>query len=532
MKKQIVAVMLSLAMAGVMTCGCSSAAKSEPEPATEEAAEEPVSDVEPEAGEAAAEEETASAKEDGSPIQDEVPERLRLSASKEFVSRTDDEGKVIVYGHYPVIKAAGKDHGKLSEALDEMTESIAADIESNLDEIASMAKEDIADGRDLLGGYYTYNCDAVVTRGDEDVLSILFIYDSYSGGAHPSSWYESKNFDARTGEELNIANVTADAASLPKTLADKLLSEYDKEIFFEEDVEKLINEAYEEDQNYTYTLDNEGICFYFSAYQLAPYASGSQIASFSYSENPELVKDEYVKSGDDFIEGMVMDKKYRIGEKDVLAVSFYPKTEDDYEYELYIDFNGNMSTETVTCSGMQPYLVKTGGRYYVYVDELQLNDYKSLDIYTADGSGLTKAGSFDRGFRDVCPTDPSDFFLAGRTDLLSTNNTYRSYHAGEDGMPVANEEYDHVIGSVSEKLTLKVDLEAEVFADEEAAESTKETLPKGTVLYYLRTDDETFMDMKTEDGRVVRLYPKTGDWPQTIDGTDIEEIFDGVMFAG
>ena len=531
MKKRIVAVMLSLAMAGVVTCGCSSAAKSEPEPAKEEAAEESVSDVEPEAGEAAAEDEKEPEEEAKTPVQ-EVSSGLGITSSKEFVSRTDDEGKVIVYGHYPVIKAAGKDHEKLSAALDEMTESIAADIEKNLDDIAEMAKEDIADGRDLPGGYYTYNCDAVVTRGDEDVLSILFIYDSYSGGAHPSSWYESKNFDARTGEELNIANVTADAASLPKTLADKLLSEYDKEIFFEEDVEKLINEAYEEDQNYTYTLDNEGICFYFSAYQLAPYASGSQIASFSYSENPELVKDEYVKSGDDFIEGMVMDKKYRIGEKDVLAVSFYPETEDDYEYELYIDFNGNQTTETITCSGMQPYLVKKDGRYFVYVDELQLNDYKSLDIFKVGDGVLKKAGAYERGFRDVCPTDPSDFFLAGRTDLLSTNNTYRSYHVGDDGMPVANEEYDHVIGSVSEKLTLKVDLEAEVFADEEATESSKETLPKGTVLYYLRTDDETFMDMKTEDGRVVRLYPKTGDWPQTIDGTDIEEIFDGVMFAG
>ncbi|MBQ7464720.1 MAG: DUF3298 and DUF4163 domain-containing protein, partial [Lachnospiraceae bacterium] len=489
MKNRIVALMLSLTLAGVLICGCSNAAKSEPEPAPAPAVqEEPASDVEPEAGEAAAEDEKEQAEEPKAPVQEEMASGLGITSSKEFVSRTDDEGKVIVYGHYPVIRASGKDHEKLSAALDEMTKNISADIEKNLDDIAEMAKEDIADGRDLPGGYYTYECDAIVTRGDEDVLSILFTYNTFSGGAHPSSWYDAKSFDAKTGEELNIVNVVNDAASLPKTLADKLLSEYDKEIFFEEDVEKLINESYEENLNYTYTLDNAGICFYFSAYQLAPYAAGSQITMFPYSDYPDLVKEGFVKGDGDFIEGIVMEKKYRAGRKDELSMSFYPKLEDDYEYELNVNLGGSQTIETLTCAGMQPYLVKKDGRYFVYVDELQLNDYKSLDIYKIGDAGLKKVGAYERGFRDACPTDPSDFFLAGRTDLLSTNNTYRSYHVGDDGMPMANEEYDHVIGSVSEKLTLKVDLEAEVFADEEATESAKETLPKGTVLYYFRTD--------------------------------------------
>ena len=528
--------MLALALAGTMTAGCSNAAPSgadvsqemqEPAGVTEE---EPKEEA-PAESEAAPKEEKAEEKEPAKTEEEIHGDGLSVNVEKEFVSRTDDESKVIAYGHYPVLKVSGKDCAGLASALDSLTEKLKKDVEGNLDEIAGFAKDDIKDGRELPGGYYTYNCDALVTRADEKAFSVLLTYDTFSGGAHPTSWYETHVYDSKTGDELNIGNVAQDTDALPKLLADRLLSEYDKETFFDENVEGMIREAWEDEGNYVFTLDNSGICFYFSAYQIAPYAAGSQIVTFPYADNKDLVKPEYAADGGDAIEGIVPQKKYMISGKKV-SFAWYANYEDDYEYEFNISVDGTESTENLTCAGMQPYLVSSKGQYYIYVNELQMNDYQSLDIYTVNGSGLKKAGTFDRGFRSVSPTDPAAFDLAGRTDLLSTNNTYRSYHVGDNGIPAPNEEYDHVIGSVSEKLTLKKDIEADVFADENASESEKVKLTKGTVLYYFRTDDETFMDMKMEDGRIVRFFPKTGDWPQTIDGTDIEEIFDGVMFAG
>ncbi|MBO4373838.1 MAG: DUF4163 domain-containing protein [Lachnospiraceae bacterium] len=531
MKKKIVSIVLALTVSGILMCACSSTAPA-PEPEKEAQEEKTETESEPEK-EAEPDKEPEAEKE--AEKKDETaaaPEGLGLTITKEFVSRTDDEGKVVAYGYYPVIKSEGKDHEKLAAALDDMTAKLKADVESNLDDIEGMAKEDIANGRDLPGGYYTYYCEPLVTRGDENVLSIVFTYDTYSGGAHPSEWYLTKNFDAKTGEELHIANVITDPSALPKVLSEKLLSEYDKEIFFDEDVDKLIREGYEEDQNYEYTLDNSGICFYFSQYQLAPYASGAQITVLGYDEYADLVKEEYAKKDGDYIEGIVPQKKYTASGKNVFSLFYYPNSDDDYEYELDYTFNGKDGSENITCCGMQPYIVKKGNNYYLYLNELQMNDYQSIDVYTIEDSGFKKKGTCERGFRYLGPTDPENFDLAGRTDMLSTNETYRSYRVGDDGMPVPNEEYDHIIGSVSEKLTLKKDIEAEVYADENATESKKETLEKGTVLYYLRTDNETFVDMKTEDGRVVRFHPETKEYPQTVDGTDIEELFDGVMFAG
>ncbi|MCR5651360.1 MAG: DUF3298 and DUF4163 domain-containing protein [Lachnospiraceae bacterium] len=533
MKNRIIALFIAAVLSAGLIAGCSSSVsdvKNEPEEKQEEVQTEPEEESPEESAEKV--EEESSAGEAKAEDEEEPAEGLVISTAKEFISRTDDDGKVIAYGHYPVIKASGKDYEKLSKALDDFTDSLKADVEKNLDDIADFAKEDIKDGRDLPGGYYTYNCDALITRADEEVVSILLTYDTFSGGAHPSSWFVSGVYDSKGGEELNIGNVVKDMDSLPKTLSDKLLSEYDKEMFFDEDVEGLIKEAYGDDDKYVFTLDNGGICFYFSAYQLAPYASGSQIVTFDYDDEADFVLDVYKENVDNMIEGIIPEKKYRFSDSDKASFSWYANYEDDYEYELDVEINGKQVSETITCAGMQPYLVKKDGKYFIYVNELQMNDYQSIDIYKIQAGVFKKVGSFERGFRDTSPTDPDNFYLAGRTDLLSTNNTYRSYHVGDDGMPVANEEYDHVVGSVSEKLTLKKDIEAEVYADEDASEPEKTTLEKGTVLYYFRTDNETFMDMKTEDGRIVRFYPKTGEWPQTIDGTDIEELFDGVMFAG
>ena len=47
-----------------------------------------------------------------------------------------------------------------------------------------------------------------------------------------------------------------------------------------------------------------------------------------------------------------------------------------------------------------------------------------------------------------------------------------------------------------------------------------------------RTDNESIVDLRTDDGRIARVEVAGGSYPQTIDGKDISEIFDGVRFAG
>ena len=59
------------------------------------------------------------------------------------------------------------------------------------------------------------------------------------------------------------------------------------------------------------------------------------------------------------------------------------------------------------------------------------------------------------------------------------------------------------------------------------------TIPAGTKMTMLRTDNDTIVDLSLEDGRIARVVlEKTDGFPHMVNGKDIEEIWDGIMFAG
>jgi hypothetical protein len=60
----------------------------------------------------------------------------------------------------------------------------------------------------------------------------------------------------------------------------------------------------------------------------------------------------------------------------------------------------------------------------------------------------------------------------------------------------------------------------------------KTTIPKGTIYYMYRSDGETYVDCKTEDGTYVRIVVDHSDYPYLVNGINLEDAFDGIMFAG
>ena len=58
------------------------------------------------------------------------------------------------------------------------------------------------------------------------------------------------------------------------------------------------------------------------------------------------------------------------------------------------------------------------------------------------------------------------------------------------------------------------------------------TIPAKTALTALRTDNESLFDLSLQDGRIARVEVSGESFPHTIGGEDIEEIFDGIQFAG
>jgi hypothetical protein len=59
-----------------------------------------------------------------------------------------------------------------------------------------------------------------------------------------------------------------------------------------------------------------------------------------------------------------------------------------------------------------------------------------------------------------------------------------------------------------------------------------QTIKTGTECRIYRTDGEKTVDLVLTDGRIARVTVDASNWPQTIGGEDISDLFDGVMFAG
>lgn len=177
---------------------------------------------------------------------------------------------------------------ELAQNLWEMTE---IDFEYNAGIMADMlpgAREAALD-REYFNGF-TSNSEYFVQRADDRILSVRVDGDTYTGGVHPNYGVVGMNLDPVTGEPMELSDVLTDLEELPTILTEKIRSKYTFEPF--SDLQEQL-EGYE-DGHYSWTLDYQGITFYFSPYEIAPYAAGLLTATIWYDELPELFVEKYI----------------------------------------------------------------------------------------------------------------------------------------------------------------------------------------------------------------------------------------------
>ena len=81
-------------------------------------------------------------------------------------------------------------------------------------------------------------------------------------------------------------------------------------------------------------------------------------------------------------------------------------------------------------------------------------------------------------------------------------------------------------------ITLKQDLEVEARDSFDSNDTYTMPLKAGEEITFYATDDNTYVDFKTRGGSFVRIYVDYTEYPQSVNGIDIDELFDGIMFAG
>ena len=350
-----------------------------------------------------------------------------------------------------------------------------------------------------------------------------------------------ENFDPVTGKKLLITDVVKDMPELIRLLDEKLIEKYGEEAFY--DSPKELMEGYSPEYFY-WTMSYQGLSVYFHAMDIGAYGINQHMITLWFDEYPELFAEQYMVQPEyDYVISVpanaeiAIDLKAGDGVKDMLRL--WNESEDLYS-KLVFQINGQdyYSEEIYLISDSSYYLscLKNGEeeKYYIYA-QLGYELFNQLQVYELTDKGVIYQGGLEQTyvpgewdsetesyFMDVF-NNPSEFELYSRTDWVGVVTGVRTYQADwENPVPKAlTDDYD--ISNEWYTLTLKRAMEFEILPD-----GNIEEFPAGTTFQYLRTDNETYVDLLMEDGRECRVYTENWDGEAGIQGYSPDLCFDGL----
>lgn len=130
-----------------------------------------------------------------------------------------------------------------------------------------------------------------VEYGKDGVINYILDEDFYGGGAHPSQIRTILRFNAMTGNKIGLYEFFTDTCT--NTLCNKLTQRLMDNLGVQT-LDSLHSLGYLEmlDMFVTenFSLQKDSISFYYNQYDIAPYACGPSVITFSYDELEELIR--------------------------------------------------------------------------------------------------------------------------------------------------------------------------------------------------------------------------------------------------
>lgn len=490
-----------------------------------------------------------------------LPLHLIKGEQSDSYYKDDDYSNKLVEMKYGVIALTGEDekrYPELAQVLKKLSEENKNTILTDYENLKSQAEDDLKAAKE--GGYevytpYSTECSFYVNRADNRVLSLGKSGYDYWGGAHGTGYSTGCNYNARTGEELRIQDVVTDVDTFAGLIEAKVyesgLTRDDLFLDEEETLKDYILKA-AADHTLNWEITNEGVTVWFNPYEISYYAAGMPSGSVSFAGHPEVFSDYYAETARTYvyaIEGLdVSDIDFDgDGKADELSVWASPDEYGTYE-ALKVSMKGVETSKDIWAYSYDPYILHTtDGKNYLYVICGSDNDYRMLEVFDLNGSSAVYVGEVNNcGLRaqlldassylygEELLTDPENFYLESRMEVLSTYSASRKYHVGADGMPVADEDFYQVDASTyewREALTAKKDVPCVQVAEDGSVTADNAVIPAGTKLTLYRTDGSSLVDLKAGD-TLYRIEVDHSEWPYTINGVEEEEYFDGIMYAG
>ena len=436
-----------------------------------------------------------------------------------------------------------------------------------------MATESLLDSQKFMIETESYPIDLTdytecrVLRADNVLFSFIETNENYYGGAHGMYSVAGYAFDVETGKNLSFTDIVVDETKIRDLIAEKLDEEYG-DIFFD-DIYTLIDQY--DFNSLCWSISYFDVTLYFNPYDLGPYASGSQQVVFPFSEYADLFDEKYLSVPEQFVtqlseyEQFCMDVNGDGKNEDIGLSSKY--LEDDC-LSVLISVDGKETDSDSWSYRIDTYLIKVQNKVYLYLFEHHENDYVTLKVYDFakedfvenDNANLyipEKSNFEERDNISFCEStspvfsNPGKVRMASRLETLSTYQGTKEYHVNESGMLVTDDDYYDV--EVSFLIKTLEDIPCQIVSGEEMNTSESGTIPAGTFVKIISaTEDKVFVveaigyapdennDMygfyeddntqyNTEEIFCIQLDEEFGN---TLNGRDVWELFDGLMYAG
>lgn len=432
----------------------------------------------------------------------------------------------------------------LEAALAACNNAVRSGAESAALQLKEAALSDDNLSSDDTSCYYTLHSRLYVQRSDAAVLSVLLYTNTYSHGAHGSQAFAGYDYDLRTGKALTLASCFSDLSVLPARIQERLAALYPDVSLDESAVQQVFSLAKSPETGgaLPFTFGPCGVTFWFAPGDLSAYAAGAMTATFSYAELSDVLADGLAPEAESpAIQSLPESVPYDTGREDA-PLLFYavPEEIDGAEtgnLTVSVTFGGRAASLLLVGYGAEYGLADMGARQSLLINTRQDDDWETLSLFDLAGGSLSGDGSaLGMGLYGHIPMDPACFVMEKRIQTLGTSLVSTLCGLGTDGRPAALSPWFVEDQRVGDSLTAKEDVPAERGAsgtNPDAASLTEGTIPAGTVLTPLRTNGTDTVDCLTGDGRLVRITVDNPEsWPQTIGGTDIETLFDGIGFAG
>ena len=203
---------------------------------------------------------------------------------------------------------------------------------------------------------YLYSALYDAMRVDENVLSLAGTVISWSGGSHPNYNCVYANYDMVTGDVMTLGSILTHkdrSADLCQLLIDAIAPIREENGIWS-DYDSSIRDRFAADISYddAWYFDGQGLCFRFTPYEIAPYASGIISVTIPYEQLVGIIEDAYFPTEKDMILG------------NVEAATLSESNTGDFTQiaELVLDENGSMVL-LYTQSAVYDVRIKVDDRY-------------------------------------------------------------------------------------------------------------------------------------------------------------------------